>query len=182
MSNLPYICPEHPEAQIRHEWNRTRTTIRLTGAVNEYDHGHQFFCNACGRELAAEAPAVRHALRAAQAQAEATGLREFATNLVASDHDAIRSNDKRQDPRRTRRHLGGGVMLRDPKDVANAIREDCCGPGFGDCLVRAIRADRAAVIAEAKLVVSECAYVGFPEMILRKVALAALDAILMEKE
>lgn len=54
MTELPYVCPEHPEAQIRHEWNRTRTTIRLTGAVNEYDHDHQYFCNVCGRELSAE--------------------------------------------------------------------------------------------------------------------------------
>ena len=51
---LPYICPDHPAAQVRHEWNRTRTHIHLTGAVNENDWGHQYFCNKCGRELAAE--------------------------------------------------------------------------------------------------------------------------------
>lgn len=51
---LPYICPDHPAAQVRREWNRTRTHIRLTGATNEFDWGHQYFCNECGRELAAE--------------------------------------------------------------------------------------------------------------------------------
>lgn len=51
---LPYICPDHPTAQIRHEWNRTRTTVRLTNAQWETDSGHQYFCNECGRELAGE--------------------------------------------------------------------------------------------------------------------------------
>lgn len=53
MPDLPWRCPEHPDAQVRHEWNRTRETVRLTGAHWEYDHGHQYFCAACGRELAA---------------------------------------------------------------------------------------------------------------------------------
>ncbi|MCG3134238.1 MAG: hypothetical protein HMLKMBBP_01530 [Planctomycetes bacterium] len=53
---LPYICPDHPSAQIRHEWNRTRATAQLTGASWEYDEpgSHQYFCNECGRELAPE--------------------------------------------------------------------------------------------------------------------------------
>jgi len=55
-SDLPYICPDHPEAQVRHEWNRTRTTARLTGASWEYDEpsSHQYFCATCDRELSAE--------------------------------------------------------------------------------------------------------------------------------
>jgi len=55
-AQLPYVCPDHPEAQIRHEWNRTRYTVRLTGAHWEGDDGHQYFCAVCGRELAPEKP------------------------------------------------------------------------------------------------------------------------------
>ena len=53
---LPYICPEHPDAKIRHEWNRTRATARLTGASWEYDESgsDQYFCHGCSRELAAD--------------------------------------------------------------------------------------------------------------------------------
>lgn len=56
MNDLPYVCPEHPAAQVRHEWNRTRATVRLTGASWEYDepNGHRYYCAECGRELAAE--------------------------------------------------------------------------------------------------------------------------------
>lgn len=72
-------------------------------------------------------------------------------------------------------------MLRDPKDVVVEV-DQMTGSRAPSERAYIIRADRAAVIAEAKLVVSECAYVGFPEMILRKVALDALDAILKEKE
>ena len=53
-AELPYICPDHPEAQIRHEWDRTRTTVQLTGASWEIDKGHQYFCHKCNRELRAE--------------------------------------------------------------------------------------------------------------------------------
>lgn len=73
-------------------------------------------------------------------------------------------------------------MLRDPKDVAKAYHDQTPGDPEGMTLAMVIRARDREVIAEAKLVVSECAYVGFPEMILRKVALDALDAILKEKE
>lgn len=48
----PWACPEHPEAQIRHEWDRTRTDVRLTGASWETDANHRYFCAACGIELA----------------------------------------------------------------------------------------------------------------------------------
>ena len=51
-ASLPYLCPAHPEAQIRHEWDRTRMVIHLTGVTRQYDHGHQYFCATCGRELA----------------------------------------------------------------------------------------------------------------------------------
>ena len=54
MGNLPWICKEHPEAQIRHEWDRTRTRFHLTGAEIAHDEpdSHRYYCNECGKELA----------------------------------------------------------------------------------------------------------------------------------
>ena len=59
--SLPYICPEHPHAQIRHEWLRTYATARLTGASWEYNepNSDQYFCAECSRELAAK-PELSH--------------------------------------------------------------------------------------------------------------------------
>jgi len=55
-TKFPYLCPDHPAAQIRREWDRTRCYARLTGAQWEYDepNSEQFFCATCGRELASE--------------------------------------------------------------------------------------------------------------------------------
>ena len=53
---LPYVCPQHPEALVRHEWNRTRSTVRLTGASWESDSDHRYYCHECGVELAPDAP------------------------------------------------------------------------------------------------------------------------------
>ncbi len=58
---LPWVCPDHPAAQIRHEWDRTRTTVRMTGAGWDLDHKHQFFCAECGRELAPD-PQIKDTL------------------------------------------------------------------------------------------------------------------------
>lgn len=56
--SLPWRCHDHPDAPVRHEWNRTRATARLTGASWEYNepNSDQYFCNECGRELAKELP------------------------------------------------------------------------------------------------------------------------------
>lgn len=54
--DLPYICPEHPDAQIRHEWAYTRTRVHLTGAEWGYDHDHRYYCAECGRELLSSPP------------------------------------------------------------------------------------------------------------------------------
>lgn len=58
MNELPWICPDHPTAQVRHEWNRTRCTAHLTGASWEYNEpgSDQYFCEQCNRELAANEP------------------------------------------------------------------------------------------------------------------------------
>lgn len=54
---LPWVCAEHPEAQIRHTWDRTRTEVNLRPncprqTIGEYDHNHLYECAVCGRELA----------------------------------------------------------------------------------------------------------------------------------
>lgn len=50
---LPYVCPDHPAAQILHEWNRTQY-IQAHGYPMgiPLDSGHQYFCSKCKRELA----------------------------------------------------------------------------------------------------------------------------------
>lgn len=53
VSEKPWVCPEHPDAQVRHEWDRTRTDVRLTGASWESDTNHRYLCAVCSRELAA---------------------------------------------------------------------------------------------------------------------------------
>jgi hypothetical protein len=52
---LPWVCPHHQTADIRHEWNRT---VYLYGGGwpmgNPVDSGHQYFCSVCGQELTSE--------------------------------------------------------------------------------------------------------------------------------
>lgn len=55
MSNpLPWTCPKHPQAQVRHSWAETRY------AMNGYPVGrpirtqHRYECAECGLELADE--------------------------------------------------------------------------------------------------------------------------------
>ena len=51
--DLPYICDEHPGAQIRHEWNRTQYVQGGGYPMGKpIDTEHQYFCNECGKELA----------------------------------------------------------------------------------------------------------------------------------
>ena len=50
---LPYICPEHPRAQVRHTWDRTQFVYgdgypRGSGI----DSNHQYECAICRRALA----------------------------------------------------------------------------------------------------------------------------------
>jgi len=56
MAKLPYICPEHPDAQIRHEWDRTQYIMNNYPSGVPFDNNRQYFCNQCDRELAAESP------------------------------------------------------------------------------------------------------------------------------
>ena len=52
MPELPWICPNHPHAQIRHEWNRSQYIMNGYPAGRGIDTGHQYYCAECGRELA----------------------------------------------------------------------------------------------------------------------------------
>lgn len=56
---LPWQCPEHPDAQIRHEWDET-TLVRKDGwplgPTRVPTSHHNYYCAECGRELAAEKP------------------------------------------------------------------------------------------------------------------------------
>jgi hypothetical protein len=64
MSELPYVCPEHPGAKIRHEWNQTQYTRREGWPMGEpIKSDHHYFCNICNRELAATRKETPHEQR-----------------------------------------------------------------------------------------------------------------------
>lgn len=50
-NNLPYICPEHPMAQIRHEWDQTHYVMNGYPAGTGISSNHRYYCATCGREL-----------------------------------------------------------------------------------------------------------------------------------
>lgn len=51
MSDLPSICKDHPNAEIRHEWDESYYILNgfRAGPADKTDH--KYFCNECGREL-----------------------------------------------------------------------------------------------------------------------------------
>lgn len=53
MEWLPWVCPEHPKAQIRHSWDRTQYVMNGYPAGQALDMNHRYECAVCGRELAA---------------------------------------------------------------------------------------------------------------------------------
>ena len=61
IKSLPYICPDHPNAKIRHEWDQERFVYS-----DGYPRGqplslnHRYYCNDCGRELCAPEEAPRN--------------------------------------------------------------------------------------------------------------------------
>lgn len=50
-SPLPWTCPDHPHAKIRHDWLRTTYVYRDGYPRGGRDHEHKYFCNDCGLEL-----------------------------------------------------------------------------------------------------------------------------------
>ena len=53
-SALPYVCPEHPQAQIRHSWDQTHCVLNGYPAGTGWKSKHKYECTECGRELAME--------------------------------------------------------------------------------------------------------------------------------
>lgn len=56
---LPYVCPIHPGAQIRHTWDRTRSEANWGPyqprvEISTVDNNHRYECAECGTELAPE--------------------------------------------------------------------------------------------------------------------------------
>jgi hypothetical protein len=49
---LPVYCPDHPEADILHEWDRTVYHIRGGESGNPLDSNHHYYCSICRKELA----------------------------------------------------------------------------------------------------------------------------------
>ena len=58
MGDLPYICPQHPEALVRHEYDRIESSHVLNGVerfvISQRDTNHRYSCNECGCQLAEE--------------------------------------------------------------------------------------------------------------------------------
>ena len=54
MKELPWQCPEHPEAEILHSYDESQYVMNgyRVGSVDV--HNHKYECNECGRELASE--------------------------------------------------------------------------------------------------------------------------------
>ena len=50
----PYFCPDHPNAQIRHEWDQNHYVLNGYPAGLGWQTGHQYFCSVCGLELCSE--------------------------------------------------------------------------------------------------------------------------------
>lgn len=53
-SALPWTCPQHPNAQIRHTWDETRCVLNGIAAGEGIKSKHRYECAECGQELAAQ--------------------------------------------------------------------------------------------------------------------------------
>ena len=53
-AQLPWTCPKHPQAQIRHSWNETQYVMNGYPAGQPIRGGHRYECAECGIELADE--------------------------------------------------------------------------------------------------------------------------------
>ena len=58
--DLPYQCPEHPEACVLHEWDQRHTVIAGYPAGRGCSRNHRWLCFDCGRELAAPCDHAGH--------------------------------------------------------------------------------------------------------------------------
>lgn len=53
---LPWICPEHPHAEIMHTWDETHFVVGGLLAGLGIKLKHRYECVICGRELAPDPP------------------------------------------------------------------------------------------------------------------------------
>ena len=49
---LPWVCPQHPSAQIRHTWDQTHYVMNGYPAGNGISGNHRYECAECGTQLA----------------------------------------------------------------------------------------------------------------------------------
>jgi hypothetical protein len=49
---LPWICPNHPHAEIRREWLHTQWAIGGWPRGTGINHDYRYYCNDCDLELA----------------------------------------------------------------------------------------------------------------------------------
>lgn len=48
---LPYICEQHPDAEIKHSWDETHTVLNSYPAGLGFKSNHKYECSICGKEL-----------------------------------------------------------------------------------------------------------------------------------
>ena len=48
---LPWVCPEHPNAQIRHSWDQTHYVMNGYPVGTGIRSNQRYECAECGREL-----------------------------------------------------------------------------------------------------------------------------------
>lgn len=53
MKELPWRCPEHPDAKIRHEYDVEKICWNGLPGGEGIPRNHHYFCDECGRELLA---------------------------------------------------------------------------------------------------------------------------------
>lgn len=49
---LPWTCPQHPAAQIRHSWDQKHYVMNGYPAGSGFSSNHKYECAECGLELA----------------------------------------------------------------------------------------------------------------------------------
>ncbi|MFW6148140.1 MAG: hypothetical protein ACOC6B_07105 [Thermodesulfobacteriota bacterium] len=49
--SLPSVCPEHPDAEIRHTWDRKHYVLNGLPAGAGLDTNHRYECAVCGRQV-----------------------------------------------------------------------------------------------------------------------------------
>jgi hypothetical protein len=52
--NLPWQCPDHPNARIKHSWDEKHYVFNGYPAGEGIKSKHKYECNECGMELAEE--------------------------------------------------------------------------------------------------------------------------------